>query len=103
MKLEDRLDGLDNVDSLQALIQLCQSRMYKIQSACDHPHFEVTMWSWRVGAYQPSRVCLICHAPIAGITEEEAKKVFDAFNSPLTSGDSTTIATVHNIKGDSNG
>jgi len=61
MRVEELLDIIKNASNELALIR----------HKCEHPSYFVGMWSWRVGASSPSRICLVCQYAIPGITDEE--------------------------------
>jgi hypothetical protein len=59
------------VSELMAIISQAEVELAAIRADCSHPSYFVGIWSWRVGSYQPSRICNECHNSIPGITEEE--------------------------------
>lgn len=78
-----------------------QIEIGKIQSQCKHDKgYDCVMYSWRVAAYQPSRVCKECYVCLPGITAQESKQVWDGFGMTLTTGETTTI--IPNIIGVTN-
>jgi hypothetical protein len=83
MTLDERLSEIDTVTEYQDVIQECERRMQHIRSSCQHPDYELTMWSYRPGAYYPCRMCKLCRYPITGITQEEIDSTWEDFNSSL--------------------
>ncbi len=68
------------VTELLEILQKTEKELQEIRDKCTHPGYFTGMWSWRIGAYNPARICSECRICIAGITEEESKKVWDDFN-----------------------
>lgn len=68
------------VSELLTTINQAQIELEEIRKNCSHNFWFVGMWSWRIGAYQPSRICGDCQNSIPGITEEESNKCWDDFN-----------------------
>ena len=62
-------------------ISEAQKKIEEIQNSCNHPSHKVVMFSWRVGAYHPSRMCKICCLLISGVTQEESDECWANFNS----------------------
>jgi hypothetical protein len=69
------------VSELFETIRNAETELAEIRQKCTHPDFFVGMWSWRVGAYNPSRICNDCHTAIPGITDAEFKAEWDKFNA----------------------
>jgi len=83
------------VSELQNLIMASQNELFRLQAECQHPSYHLAMYSWRVGAFMPSRICNECDASVVGITEEESQQVYAQWHQPVTG--TTTI-----IEGDEN-
>lgn len=69
------------VAELLDILRDAETELTQIRRECGHTKgYSVGMWSWRIGAYNPSRICNECRICIEGITEEESKQVWDNFN-----------------------
>lgn len=65
---------------LQLEIQELQAQISLIQQKCAHDQgYTCMMYSYRVGAFNPSRICNSCHLPVPGITQEESDRVYNGF------------------------
>jgi hypothetical protein len=57
---------------LQEQIRKSQQELDDIQKECKHDStYHLAIYSWRVGAYNPSRICDLCSSSIPGIMEKE--------------------------------
>jgi hypothetical protein len=66
------------INELQNLIRKSEEEIKSIRAACKHEDgYEVLMYSWRVGAIHPQRICNVCQGVISGITAEETKRCLD--------------------------
>lgn len=70
---------MKTVPQLQKEIADIQEIIKTIQSVCPHVSYEIVMYSWRPGAMNPSRICACCRDVISGITDEEARKLWNEF------------------------
>lgn len=69
------------VSQLQFEINHLQNEILKIQNNCNHPSYECVMYSYRPGAFNPTRLCATCSKSIPGITPEEETEVRNTFYS----------------------
>lgn len=71
---------------LRDQISKAQDEIDALQKTCPHPTYHVMMFMWRVGAFNPSRICDECGLSIAGITPEESEKCWNEWNAqyPMT-------------------
>jgi hypothetical protein len=63
------------IAELQATIQLATEEIQTIQAGCKHEHYYLGIYSYRIGAYDPARICEECLSFVPGITEDEVKQV----------------------------
>lgn len=70
---------MKTVSEIQGEIAKLQEEMLAVQAECEHPLYEITMWSWRPGAFHPTRMCSVCRSQIPGINEEEIALVLAGF------------------------
>ncbi len=86
MSPKERLTGITTVAELQEVIRAATEAMNEIQAACKHPEFECVMYSYRVGAYNPTRICKSCKRPLPGITDDEFATVLEEWNEGIDNG-----------------
>ena len=70
---------MKTVPELQKEITDIQAIIKTIQQVCPHLAWTFEMYSWRIGALNPVRLCVCCKGVIPGITDEEARKVWEDF------------------------
>ena len=63
------------VSMLLKQIEKATAELEQIRAKCPHKKYFVGLWSWRIGAVHPSRICSSCMIAIPGITDDEAKTV----------------------------
>jgi len=49
-------------DEIVDEINRLQNELLAIRSACPHPNRHDAMYSWRIGSYSPSEMCMDCGA-----------------------------------------
>lgn len=74
------------VQELQQEIDDINNKIKDIQNNCKHPDYEVVMYSWRPGAFYPTRMCTICRSTLPGITYDEEQECRKDFFNPLQTG-----------------
>jgi len=61
------------VHDYELQILLAKEQIKKLQEKCTHKEYEVLMYSYRVGALQPSHVCKFCNVCLGEATPEESE------------------------------
>lgn len=77
------MDTRSRINDLYEIIAKANSELFELRSACSHENYRIGMYSWRVGAYTPSRLCSVCDLPILGITDAEQKSCWDDWNKRM--------------------
>jgi len=82
-----------NIQDCYNVIREMEQRIETLRAACPHPESRPTMFMARPGAFHPCRLCTSCDAVVPGITDEEAKQMWQDFNKGFnsTSGVITTF------------
>jgi len=63
----------ERVGELYKIISDATKELEEIKSSCKHEEgYTVQMYSYRIGSYNPERLCNICNAVLPGVTKEEA-------------------------------
>jgi hypothetical protein len=68
---------MKTVQELQEDIQKAMEQIKVLQEVCPHLEYKVAMYSYRIGAMAPTRMCKICLQVLPKITEEEYKECWD--------------------------
>lgn len=69
------------VEDYQFIVTHAQEKIMELQNKCSHANHETVMYSWRPGAFQPSRICSDCKTLLPGITEEESAQTWKDWNA----------------------
>lgn len=72
---------MSKAHDLMNVIREAQAELSQLQQQCSHTHFTVHMYSWRVGSFNPARVCDDCGDTVTGLTEDEAKSCWDQWKA----------------------
>lgn len=59
------------INRLYEVIKEANEEIEKLRSECTHETYTVKLYSWRVGSFNPQRICNECDAVVTGITKEE--------------------------------
>ena len=86
------MDIKSEITKCELVIQHGQERLVELRKQCNHPSYKILLYSWRIGAYNPAKICDICHGKIGGPETEEEKATGEKLMQPFhLTGETFTI------------
>jgi len=71
-------DTKKRIEEINAQIEVLNEERKELQKNCNHSKYRIGLFSWRIGCFDPRRICNICDEILM---EEPTKEEYDQFKA----------------------